>query len=283
MEVDFEKRRAIFLPYTAETDKDPITKKIGVRTHFKIIGFILSFFGKAQKLHDNKHNKDFYVDTDDAIRFLGRHGIKKIHWDPGFFGPNYFLELAIDNAISMAKLTSQLKENPSNAATFYERGRIFAEGGNPKQAIDDFTSAIQLNPNDKQKARYINHRAYCCEQEGSIQSLKQALQDYTEMHNIDPKMPSQIDSTDWIPPIQRRADVYEKLKQFDLALQDYHEVLKADPNDAWIWFHCGLLHEQKKDFDSAIQAFEKALKIHPHRNIFQKELNQVRMMKKGNL
>ena len=246
MDVDFKNGRAIFLPYTAETDKDPVTKKIGVRTHFKIIGFILSFFGKAQKMHDDKHNKDFYIDTDDAIRFLGRHGIKKVDWNPGFFGPAYFLELALGNAISMAKLTSQLKENPSNAATFYERGGIFAEGGNPKQAIEDFTAALQLNPNDKQKAKYLNHRANCCEQEGSIQSLEQALQDYTILHNINPKMTSQIDSTDCRPPIYHRAAVYAKLKQFDLALQDYNEVLKADPNDAWTWFHCGLIHEQKK-------------------------------------
>jgi len=40
-----------------------------------------------------------------------------------------------------------------------------------------------------------------------------------------------MDSIDLRVPQERRAALYETLNKFDLALQDYQELLKADPTN----------------------------------------------------
>ena len=53
MDVKFYGDRAVFSPYTVESDIDHETKRTGMKTYNSFIGFFLNLFGYATKLTDN--------------------------------------------------------------------------------------------------------------------------------------------------------------------------------------------------------------------------------------
>jgi tetratricopeptide (TPR) repeat protein len=242
MDVDFVDGRAIFSPFTAEDDKDPETGKAGVRTHCALIGWILSWFGKAEKLHDDKHNVDFYVNVNSSVRWLDRHGLKDLrqYRDPVIFGSGLLLSWALGDALGIASLTKKIKESPKDHQSFYQRGcRLLSS--NWQQAADDFTKAAENAPDDKSKAKYLYCRAECYAKGTVEERLDQAIRDFTEAHTLDPKMINPMDSCDTRVPQERRAALYERMNKFDLAYQDYQDMLKTDPTNEQLQKQCNEL------------------------------------------
>lgn len=250
VEVSFTKDgRAIFTPFTEKTAKNPDTGKIGIRTHYAIIGFFLSLFGKAKKLHDDKSDTDFYVNINSTIDFLKFKGFK----DTLNSSSRSELKLiaGIQDVIWLAKLNTRLCQT-EDATSWAERAKIFASHGNPNQAADDYTQAICLtDQNDaNQRANYLYWRAQCCKEVGSDQFLNLAVEDFSDLI----KMGQRGDL-----PRQQRAELYERMGKLDLAIEDYIELLKGKTLESRSSYRLGLLYLKKGNQEEAIQAFCKAI------------------------
>ena len=115
----------------------------------------------------------------------------------------------------------------------YKRAELYSwNAGNDQRAIADLTEALKLNLTDEKRSECLRLRGDCCKHEGSQKSLELALLDFTELDKMNPKMPNPLDSMDMRPPLQLRADVYIKMSEWNLALQDYTKALELVPDSS---------------------------------------------------
>ena len=242
--------RAIFEPFTAETDTDAETGKVGVRTHYKITGFFLSFFGKAEKLYDSK-GEDFYVNLESSRRFLRRHNLP-------IFTSGLHLNQPIDIgcAIEIAQLNTAIKEDPADIASLYNRAKIFGRHGNPIEAIQDYSTAIKLTANEAQKLDLLSHTIQYCKKEGSMKSLEIAASFCTEMISLNTMQ--KVDDG-----LLERAGIFARMDNLDSAIQDYTALCATLPNQKkkFSFYPLSLLYLKKGDIEAAINAFNEYKKL----------------------
>jgi tetratricopeptide (TPR) repeat protein len=175
------------------------------------------------------------------------------------------------------------KTKPSTFKDWFDAGVLHAEKRDWDKAIEAYTEAIKISPNDSEAYRrrasaYIgkmmydkanedcnaalklnrdnayayNERGVCFSVKGDF---KAALEDYNEALRLKPAEPIFLSG---------RAFVYNALKEFDKALGDADAAIKISPNDAFSWNERGLAYFWKKQYDKALADFTQALKIDPN-------------------
>jgi tetratricopeptide (TPR) repeat protein len=125
--------------------------------------------------------------------------------------PRGIIDRAIDD------FSTAIKLNPENPVYYRERGRAYNWIDKDDKAIDDFDSAIRLNPN------YVvvyNSRGilYAKRNEDSL-----AIVDYSKAIQLDPN---------FIYAYRNRGGVYARNNEFGKAISDFETALQIDPNDA---------------------------------------------------
>lgn len=61
-----------------------------------------------------------------------------------------------------------------------------------------------------------------------------------------------------------RGNLYYDKKDYDRALADYNEALRLDPNDAFVWYNAGSVRHDKGDLEKAISNFTRAIALDPN-------------------
>mgnify|MGYP006084976889 FL=1 len=56
-----------------------------------------------------------------------------------------------------------------------------------------------------------------------------------------------------------RGFAYDKISQFDKAIEDYSKAIEIDPNNAYTYYNKGISLDRKGDYDAAINCFSKAI------------------------
>jgi len=59
------------------------------------------------------------------------------------------------------------------------------------------------------------------------------------------------------------ADEYQKIGNYDLAIENYHKAINKEPENAKIYNALAICYYCKKDYESAIMIYEEAVKIRP--------------------
>jgi len=59
------------------------------------------------------------------------------------------------------------------------------------------------------------------------------------------------------------ANVYKHEKQYNIAIESYKKATEIDPNYAAAWLFMGYAYLDKNDYHSALQNLEKAIDINP--------------------
>ena len=102
---------------------------------------------------------------------------------------------------------------PPNAWSYYDKGQEYFDAGNWSMAIEQFTLALQVNPQWEDAYFY---RGYAYDELGQYQ---RAIQDYNKAIEIDPN-----DATNYVV----RAVTYRNLGQFTLADADTTTACSLD-------------------------------------------------------
>ena len=89
-------------------------------------------------------------------------------------------------------LDRKLQNNPSDAATFYRRGQLYAKVADFSHAIKDFDEALRLRPKD---AEALNNRCWARAMVGDFQT---ALKDCNEALQILPRYADALDSRGFV-------------------------------------------------------------------------------------
>jgi tetratricopeptide (TPR) repeat protein len=134
-----------------------------------------------------------------------------------------------------------------SAKEYIKQGQEAANKGNYKQAIDFFTKALEINPNDVDT--YIA-RAWAYYK---LKDYKNASYDFTKAIEL-----NRFDND--AEAYYGRGCSYYNLKSYDQALFDLNRAIELKPNYAEAYNTRGWLYYNKKDYDKAIADFTKAIR-----------------------
>ncbi|GHV63608.1 hypothetical protein AGMMS49587_14200 [Spirochaetia bacterium] len=199
-------------------------------------------------------------------------------------------------------LSTAISLEPSNAAFYKNRGEIYNmfNFGESQEAINDYSKAISLDPNDadayvKRGETYANMKDYVAARmnydqairiepnnsktwykRGCIQEDDLKIADLSRAIELDPA---------YIDAYNERADEYfykgnyfqdgeffeesddaQANSYYDLAIEDYSQIIRIDPANAVAYGHRGGLNNRKGKYDDAIADLTEALNIDPVKN-----------------
>jgi tetratricopeptide (TPR) repeat protein len=191
-----------------------------------------------------------YIDVRELRAFLAEpfRLIAKLTSFDDFFnaGNDFFKSGEIDKAIDAYTKAINLKPDQSDAwrcrASAYIRKRLF------EKAIEDCNQAISVN---KSNAKAYNERAVCHGAKGDLQA---ALVDYNEAVRLSPG-----DPMFWAG----RAWTFNSLKEYTRAISDSSEAIRLKRDFALPYSERGLAHFSLKEYDLAKKDFDESITLSP--------------------
>ncbi|MGO9736037.1 MAG: tetratricopeptide repeat protein [Desulfomonilaceae bacterium] len=130
----------------------------------------------------------------------------------------------------------------------YNAGLVAMKNGNFREALQHFTRAAEINPNEY---KYYNDRGVAYKRLGD---LEKALADYNKSLEINPHYTNALNN---------RGVVYLEQGHYDQALADFQEALKYGGLEGKIFTNIGIAKAAKGDYRSAIKDFDNAVSLHP--------------------
>lgn len=148
---------------------------------------------------------------------------------------------------SVDDYTNAIEKEPNNAEFYYDRSWAYNQISRSHSAMIDINKAIKLEPNN---SRFYYSRARF---EYDLGRYKEAIEDYTKGIEIKPTEKKYLN----------RADCYMELEMHDSAIADYTSAIEIEP-ESYVAFHRrGLVKMELEQFQEAIKDFEKAVEIFP--------------------
>jgi tetratricopeptide (TPR) repeat protein len=227
-------------------------------------------------LADSPANRDVITDFtggQDKIFVLGDVSLDDIHIQNPLTGPSLILQDGVPLAVMLDRsgllsegdllnnevlastrnfiisINQVLLEDPENALLYNARGEAFSYLGRHSEAIDDFTMALSLDPENA--SLYYANRGRSFSLSGD---REQALADYNQAIEANPENAQAFAG---------RAGVHWGLNEPELALRDYTEAIRLQPDADWIYFNRGVAYAQLEQYDEAIADFTTAIDLNP--------------------
>jgi tetratricopeptide (TPR) repeat protein len=141
-----------------------------------------------------------------------------------------------------------ISKSPDKARPYINRGFAYTSLGQLDKAIEDYSKAIEINPNFTD-SYYNRGLAYM----NSGQPEK-AMADYSKALEIEPTYGKAYSS---------RGVVYFNLRQWDQAIADYSKAIDTDPKYADAYYNRGIVYNNLGQLDKAISDYSKAIELNP--------------------
>ena len=151
----------------------------------------------------------------------------------------------------VARWSAAIALDPKNPLFWLNRGQAEAAVYDPEKAIADYTGAILLDPK-MTDAFLLRADAHSKRKDG----LAAAAEDYTAALAIKPDKPNKETRL-------HRADIYRRMHDYEKAVADYTELLRAEPNDAALYTFRAETYGGMKQWEKAIADYTEVLRIHP--------------------
>lgn len=146
---------------------------------------------------------------------------------------------------ALKELDSFSRKNPSNGGVYAMRGTILEGQGKIKDAEQNYSQALQLDPNIDFAA---NNLAYLLAQEG--RELETALGLAQNVQKRQPQDPNTADTLGW---------VYYKMRSYLLARAQAEFAVSKQPGNGLFEYHLGMIYKANNQMREASSAFNKAI------------------------
>lgn len=130
--------------------------------------------------------------------------------------------------------------------SFLNQGHLHLSREEFDEAINDFTQALILNPED---AQTYNNRGVAYEK---CKSYKLAVADYDRALELDPTL---------LFPRINRGNAFRLLCDYARSIAAYDDALVVAPNDGSIYSRRAFAHFDQEDYLAAVRDFEKAQRL----------------------
>jgi serine/threonine protein kinase len=128
----------------------------------------------------------------------------------------------------------------------YDKGEALLEDGEYDEAIEQFTSAITLDPDH---ADAYNKRGYAYY---SKKTYNRAIQDYDKAIALD---------DEYTEAYRNRGLAYYANGEYDAAIADYTEAIALDDEHARTYYYRGLVYSANGEYDAAIADYDEAIAL----------------------
>ena len=152
-----------------------------------------------------------------------------------------------DDDLAIDDYTAAIELDPQFAQAYNGRGRAYDEQGDYEQAMEDYTAAIELDP---QYAEAYNNRGLIYDPQGEYE---QAIADFTVAIELEPKGAAAY--------YNNRGFAHARQLKYDLAIADYTAAIELDPQDAMTYKNRGNAYRIQRDYDRAIADYTAAIKL----------------------
>jgi tetratricopeptide (TPR) repeat protein len=146
---------------------------------------------------------------------------------------------------AIEKLNRAVETDHECAEAFFQRAGILADAGEDQLALNDYSRAVELSPDE---VRYRNMRGLFLL---TRTQLDTALADFTTAIQIDPK---------YVQAWNNRGLVRLAQTQYAEAVEDFNHAIEIDPayadgfnNRGFAWFQQGISDRAFDDFDRTIE------------------------------
>lgn len=145
--------------------------------------------------------------------------------------------------------TKAIDLDPKYKDAYYNRAIAYMNIGNATEAIKDYTNAIMLNPHFTEA--YINRgNAY-----KFTGKPEEAIVDYSKAIELNPNFTEAYNT---------RGIAYKSIGRLDNAINDYNKALELNPNYTDVYVNRGIAYSDKGVFDDAIRDLNKAVELNPN-------------------
>ena len=134
------------------------------------------------------------------------------------------------------------------AIDWFENGCVLVNSGNPQKAVEAFTKAIKLNPNNE-KFYVFRGNAY-----GEAGSNNQAVKDIAKAIKLNPKYAKAYVS---------RGNAYLRSGSYQQAVKEYTMAVKLSPKNVEAYCYRGVAYGALAKEQQALEDFSRAIKINP--------------------
>ena len=136
--------------------------------------------------------------------------------------------------------------NPTCSMAYNNRGIIYNDLGNYKQAIEDYGRAIEINPGFAEF--YINRGvAYYF-----LGNYKQAIEDYGRAIEIKPGNAQAYNN---------RGNAHARLGNYKQAIEDYGRAIEINPRLAEAYYNRSITYKGLGNYKQAMEDYDRAIKI----------------------
>jgi serine/threonine protein kinase/WD40 repeat protein len=143
---------------------------------------------------------------------------------------------------------------PYHPDSYHQRGHVYAQLDQPRQAVADFTAALHWQPSDRPKilSHLYNARAVSY---WRLKEYERAIDDLRRAVDLDPASVSAANNLAWL-----YVTGPEKLRDRKQALPLAKRVAAAQPNDWRGWRTLGVVYYRLGDLERAVVALERSLR-----------------------
>jgi tetratricopeptide (TPR) repeat protein len=159
-------------------------------------------------------------------------------------GYRYLENGQYDKAIE--EYTKAISIKPNNDDYYYYRGIVYYKTGQYDKAIKDFTTAILLN--SLYYGAYLN-RGNAYVEKGEF---GKAMKDYDRAIRIKP---------DYVKGYLAKGFALSKMGEFDSAILYYREAIKIDPYNAVAYYNRGIVYKKINEKEKAISDFKESCNL----------------------
>ncbi|MDQ3395162.1 MAG: tetratricopeptide repeat protein [Bacteroidota bacterium] len=226
---------------------------------YNYLGLSKTKLGKVQEAIKD-FNKALAINNTDANYFVNR-GMAYLSDNQTAMAHDDFkkaIALEPDQAVAMFNLSMSsnfskkdqkiydeiIAKNEAFPSAYINRGLIKFKAANYADAVEDYNSAIKLDPSNA--IAFLN-RALAYEK---LEKYQEAVEDLNKALKIDPYFHKAYSS---------RGNVYFKLKDYERALMDYNQVILAEENDVSLFYNRALVKYKLKLKDEACQDLHHAI------------------------
>lgn len=144
--------------------------------------------------------------------------------------------------------TAAINLSPEDADNYYNRGNVYADLKEYNMAVEDFTKSIEINPKDD---KVYNDRGYCYDELGEY---PKAVEDYTKAIEYNPQLAIAYSN---------RGRAYFNMEDYQKALNDFIKAIELKPDFANAYNNRGYTYSSMGEYQKAIDDLTKAIEIKP--------------------
>jgi tetratricopeptide (TPR) repeat protein len=168
------------------------------------------------------------------------------------FEKGYGLSISGNNADAINAFSTAIELNPQFALAYRNRGiaHVIATGilDNYSHALKDFDKAIELNP-QYAEAYYSRGLVH-----GNLGNYQRALKDYTKAIELDPQ---------YAEAYNNRGVAYMMVSNYQQALKDYNKAIELNPQSAEVYNNRGAVYVILSNYQQSLMDYDKAVELNP--------------------